>query len=162
LSGSPWTLGGSNVSFTGVNTAASFGGLTAPHGGSSQMDFGALTCCATLSQTVTTTAGAAYTLSFWVANEFSFDTSGFDASWDGVSLPGFPHGAASPFVDYAQSSFPVIGTGSDQLQFSAYNPAGFWHLDDVSVDSSVPEPASLLVLAVGSVGFLAFRKRGRA
>jgi hypothetical protein len=116
-----------------------------------------------LSQTLTTTIGGTYTLSF------EFDTQGngdsvpqglaneLDVLWDGTSVldlgPGGTLGPVFPYTLYTVTG--LIGTGSDTLTFLGRQDPGYNALDNVCVasdgtcgaSSGVPEPSSLFLMS---------------
>lgn len=103
-----------------------------------------------LSQTVATTPGTFYDVSFWLFNSASGSNS-FIASFGGttIAIGGSP---ASPYTEFA---FTVQATGSSSvMDFRDFNNGGEWWLDDVSVTPrSVPDAAStwtLLLLGVSA------------
>lgn len=55
--------------------------------------------------------------------------------------------AHTRFLHATESLFPIS------------RPGGYWLMDNIATDVWVPEPASLLVLAVGFTGILARRMR---
>jgi hypothetical protein len=112
-------------------------------------------------QTLNTTPGSNYTLSFWLANS-PFNIGGtVEVRWNGTTI--YSQSAAQGF-DYTQFTFSgLAATGSLtelELIFSENNEQS-WFLDDVSVTPSgvgVPEPFSTLWLALPFVGMVAFRR----
>lgn len=112
-----------------------------------------------ISQTLSTVAGAAYQLSFWVQ-----DRGGDAAATDGISytvngVGGVPvaGGANAAWTEY---SYAFVATGaSTVLTFNAAgNSDGYGSsLDNISV-SAVPEANSLAMLAAG-LGLLGLARR---
>jgi hypothetical protein len=111
----------------------------------------------TITQTLNTVAGAAYTLSFWLANDgdgsgmesFTVMFGTFSAL---IALP--PNGGT--FGPYTQFTFNLTApTNSTTLQFRYINDS-FYRLDDVSVQgpAGVPENGSTLLLALPILGAL--------
>jgi hypothetical protein len=126
------------------------------------------TTALTLSQTLSTTAGQSYYVSFWLEQDTA-PTKGythiFDATWGGTTLLNLTPTVALPgpvgvFTEY---SFTEMATGpTTTLSFSIENDDNYWSFDDVSV-ASVPEPSTLLLggLALG-VMLLMFAREKRA
>jgi choice-of-anchor C domain-containing protein len=124
-----------------------------------------------MSQTVNTTPGASYLLSFWMAGNPAGVSVGFPAvkamrlSWGGVSQGIFSFdttGKTESNMGWVQHQLVVQATGSQMnLRFasldaldSAFGPM----LDDVSL-TPVPEPSSACLL-VGGVAMFFIRKNG--
>jgi hypothetical protein len=115
--------------------AAFFGDLQEDGGGS-------------ISQSLATTAGTSYVLSFWFAG--NGDTpSGFSAIVGGNTV----YQVTNPSYDgsYANYTFNFTASGnSTLLEFDAYDNVSYINLDNISVTSvSVPEPSSMIPLAIG-------------
>ena len=133
-----WTLGGNS----GPST---FGPQifidTTPENGTYAAGLGSMGSDGTLSQTIATTAGKTYTLSFWLQNEAA-DANDFKATWNGQTLVSLTNAAQS---GYKQYTYTVTATGSaSTLQFSARNDPSRWDLDNISLTasgaSSTPPP----------------------
>jgi hypothetical protein len=104
-----------------------------------------------LSQTVVTTPGTFYDVSFWLANSAGSGTNGFIASFGGTTI-AIGGSATFPYQEY---SFSVKATGiSSVMDVRDFNNGGAWYLDDISVaPRSVPDAAStwlLLLLGVSA------------
>jgi len=113
----------------------------------------------TLSQTVATTAGEAYTLSFARFISNGTPTTSLVVDWDGA--PVYSELDTGPYNVYQDLSVNVTGTGSDTLEFITANDPAYTYLDDVSL-TPTPEPAPMLAgLLVGGLGLLARRFRRR-
>ncbi len=153
-----WTISGGGIDIVNTSYWQSGEGVTSISLG--------WTAPATISQTVATTAGQAYDLSFLMAAEI-FGGSALrtmDVLWNGnvVSTPSFAYTGQGPTnMGWTLKSVGVVGTGSDLLEFrsttttqSNYGPA----LDGVRL-TAVPEPASLTALALGAIAFLRKRRK---
>ncbi len=135
---SGWTLGGNSASSNfgpqiSIDTNAESGAYAA--------GLGSIGSDGTLSQTIATTAGTTYTLSFWLQNEGS-GTNDFKATWNGQTLVSLTNAAQS---GYKQYTYTVTATGSaSTLVFSAANTQSQWDLDNISLTasgtSSTPPP----------------------
>ncbi|CAA9267558.1 MAG: hypothetical protein AVDCRST_MAG42-3071 [uncultured Chthoniobacterales bacterium] len=94
----------------------------------------------TLRQTLNTTAGQSYTLSFFLTNDSNEPVNFFRAVVNGTVLyetmsPPFP--APGPYQLITRSF--VAQTSSTTLDFQYQHDDDFWRLDDVSVTVSVPQ-----------------------
>ena len=109
-----------------------------------------------LAQTLATTAGNTYTLTF----EFNTGGNGapneFDVLWDGTSVldlgPGGTLGVVGSSGVYTMYTVSgLVGTGSDTLTFLGRQDPGYDQLDNVDVELSgtssvTPEPATWLLM----------------
>ena len=131
-----WTLGGNYTSTTYgpeifITPDAESGQYAAA--------LGSMNSDGTLSQTLQTTAGQQYTVSFWLANEGA-GPNNFTASWNGAALTTLTNAPAQNYTEY---SFTVTATGSTStLEFAAEQNPSQWDLDNVSVtiDAAAPPP----------------------
>lgn len=112
-----------------------------------------------ISQTINTILGQAYTFSFDYTNRpgTSVGTNGLDWSFDSYI------GSAPSVSDYVWHTFTtsIVGTGSPMtLTFKATGPSDSYgsSLDNVKF-SAVPVPAAVWLFASGIVGLLGFGKR---
>jgi hypothetical protein len=109
----------------------------------------------TLSQTVGDTSGKSYDLSFWVWQD-SGTPSGLTVTWDGMTL--LTNSDPSTVNVYQNFTFNVIGTGSDTLNFAAYNNPAFTYVDNVSLAATpLPPTWTMLIAGFAGLGFFAFR-----
>ena len=103
-------------------------------------------------------AGDTYTLSWADANRLGYGgTQTYSVTAGDNSLGEFTTGAGQ----WATHSITFTATGSDALIFQglATNDSTSF-IDNVSV-TAVPEPAALLMMAIGTLGLLAWRRRSQ-
>lgn len=135
----------------------------------------------TLSQAFATTAGQSYTLSFWYSNRPQNDAYNgvfpggvvpvssqglsYDVGTGAVTLPAL---AVNTGTDNLWSEYTTtfVATGaSTTLTFAALGTSDSYgsSLDNVSVTTAVPEPASFALMAAGGLGLLGMvrRRHGR-
>lgn len=156
-----WTTGG-NFEDTEVVSGA-FYDYTGAEDGNFYAVLGPVGSDGTLSQTLSTVAGAQYNISFWFAS-VGDSPSDFSVSWDGTPLLSLSN--PNTGANWTQYTYTATGTGSDTLSISFRDDPGYMALDNVSVTqqaSSVPEPSSLLLLGTGVLGLggIVRRKLGR-
>jgi len=128
------------------------------------MTFGLAGAQDVLSQTVATTAGVDYQVSFWLANDNPRGglTEEFHAMWNGNALLNLGPGLLNSFA-YGLNTFTVTGTGNDTLSFVARHDPSQWFLDDVNVAvSAVPEPTSLALVGLALAGLMVSTRRKNA
>ena len=161
-----WTLSGN------VNTGATadtfvFGN---PHSGDYAAWLGPFGADGFLSQTIATTPGEAYTVTYWLAADAPSGTNNFTTSFGGQVL--FTGSNLAPTDDnalseddYVRYSYTAVAADTaSMLQFGFRNDPSRFRLDDVSVTrAAVPEPSSLvsvaLLLALTGLCVAARRKR---
>jgi len=147
-----WTQGG-DTSFTGVDDSN-------PHSGTYEAFLGPVESSGTLSQTLATIPGDTYSIDFWLENDDTTGNNFFSVSFDGQILTSITN--ASSF-GYTEFNFALpASTSSTVLEFTAFNPASFWFLDDVSVtdtSNAVPEPLTVSILGAGLAGAAVLRRR---
>jgi hypothetical protein len=138
-----------------------------PHTGDFSAFFGQTDAAATLSQSLATVAGHAYTVSFWLSNlggsVNNIDTvNSFEILIDGAKLLDVQDKTATSYTKFQQAF--TATSSSTVLAFSFKHDENFWLLDDVAVSEvpptipSVPEPSTVLMLALG-LGALLLRRR---
>ena len=155
-----------------------------PHSGDLDAWLGASGSDGFLTQSIATTPGQAYTVSYWLASDSPAISSisaalhplgdpavfnDFSASFGGqtlfnqtnlASVPGPPDPS-----DYTLYSFTAVAASSaTPLQFGFRNDASWFHLDDVSITpAAVPEASTTvslgLLLAFGSLTVIASRRK---
>lgn len=133
-------------------------GIAAEDGGS-YLAFGALgPALDSISQTLSTTAGSSYDLSFWLDTDQSAGAPmQLVAAWGSNAVLNLTAPlSASGWNPY---SFEVTGSGSDTLSFSGFDSNGYTLLDNVQVQPiAAGDGAPGLLLTIGTVfGLLAFR-----
>ncbi len=114
-----------------------------------------------LSQTLTTTVGQAYELSYFLFSD------GATPNVFQTLVNGTPIFAQNdiPAQPYAQYNLSFVGTGSDEIKFGFQNDPGYLYLDDVSVSvvpvptPAVPVPTPALLPGLIGMGVAAWRKR---
>src|ERR1700722_14706035 len=134
-----WTVGGNSAV---ISTGPQLSVDKTAESGAYAAGMGSMGSDGTLSQTIATTAGKTYTLSFWLQNEAS-GTNDFKATWNGQTLLSLTNAAQS---GYKQYTYTVTATGSaSTLQFSAMNDPSQWDLDNISLTAngtSSPPPTT--------------------
>jgi hypothetical protein len=103
----------------------------------------------TMSQSVATTAGGTYEVSFWLSLQDSAQPNNFSWTWNGVTQAVSFDNAAG----FGYEKFTALVTGGDAsstLSFNFTDPQSFWLLDDVSV-AAVPEPSTGLMMGAGAL-----------
>lgn len=122
------------------------------HGGNFAAWFGEIGGLGTLSQTLVTTPGQAYDLSFWFAGDGD-SPSQLIASVNGNQLLNLVDPAFDP--DYVKYTYSFTATGAaTPLVFSFRDDDFFINLDDVSVVAAVPEPSPVVLLGVAGLAAL--------
>ena len=101
-----------------------------------------------LSQTLHTTAGQQYTLSFWLANQ-SPGPDDFTVKWNGTTILPLVNASAQGYTQYA---FTVTATGTTStLEFDARQDPSHWSLDSVSVTAIGPQAPAAPVIASDTI-----------
>ena len=117
---SGWTVGGRNASAT-IITNAEHGSLAAALGGQG----------GTITQTLPTTVGQKYELTFWLADEQAGKRESFSASIGTAKYsetsPTQAHGYVEHTLDFTATATSTV------LQFQFQNVPAHWHLDNVAV-----------------------------
>ena len=142
-----------------LNAATGAIAYDTPHSGSQLMWFGAVGCTPSVFQSLNTALGQTYDLNFWlqVATGYNNVPNFFEVAINNATL----FSGQISNNPWQEMSYSFTGTGSDVLQFSVNNAPGGTELDDVSVTSVTPEPASLVLLATGLLGMGGVLRRRR-
>lgn len=155
-----WTLSGNDVPIElnlqyGVEGVDPVDGIS-PNNGSFQAFFADLVSnSTTISQTIATTAGKPYEVSFYLAQDTPIVTPYSNSLI--VSFGGGPIDTLTAIPVEAYTHYIAFGyatSSSTQVSFTLGNDLGEFLLDDVSVVPG-PEPASWFMMA-GAAAFLAF------
>ena len=128
-----WTLGGNYTSTNGAEILIE----TNPEGASTYAaTLDSSGSDGTLSQTIATTAGQTYTVSFWLEMQDG-GANNFSVLWDGQTLLALTDVVNS--FGYTEYTFVVTATSSTStLEFSAAGSP--WFVDNVSLTETVPAP----------------------
>ena len=134
-------------------------GYDMPHSGDFSAGFGSFMGEESISQSLMTTAGQTYDVSFWASNPTSDGTNSLRFVFGGQS-----YSPTNLTDSYAQFMFTGMATGnSTLLQIFGENSADRTHVDDISVSaagtSTVPEPSSLALLGTGLFGLVPIVRR---
>ncbi len=159
---SSWTVGGNTANpggnYYGVDA---FDAHSGNYGAYLSQDFLVGTSPVTLSQTLTTTPGTEYVISFWLEQDTA-PTTGYNHAFGAVfgsttllslsptvTVPG----TVGSFVEYTFDEMATSATTT--IQFSFENDDNYWSFDDVSV-TATPEPSTLLSTGAALATLLLF------
>lgn len=160
-----WSLSGNtqDTLVTDRNYAAKGAASYAPHGGNDYALLGPVGSIGSMSQTIATTVGQSYTLSWWLGSDGDFENE-FSASWNGTQVLDQKD---MPTQGYVQYSFTLQATSNATvIQFGYRDDPGYLSLDDVSVTAvlnglAVPEPSSVILAGIGGITIAACSLRSR-
>lgn len=152
---SPWTKTGGDGNFTfvraGVGESGAYGLL---------MGDGAL---ANLSQTLTTTSGTNYILSYWLLDSAGGSLRDYFAVSFGGTLVADSVQTNADNYGWTQFQYNVTATDSSTVLLFNYYNGGAWYLDNVSVEpgsiGAAPEPSTMVLLGGVLVGIGIIRSR---
>ena len=143
---SGWTVGGnSGASAYGPQL---FVDKTA-ESGTYAAGLGSMGSDGTLSQTIATTAGQTYTLSFWLQNEAA-GANDFKATWNGQTLLSLTNATKAGYTQYTYNVTAAAPTST--LQFSARNDPSQWDLDNISVSLPVLTGETVAITGASAEG----------
>jgi hypothetical protein len=134
-----WVVSGVSYNFSDVAHSGFFGALLRQIG-----------YAATLSQTLGTTPGQQYVVSYWLSNPVSDSLQTFNVSWNGADMTDF--GLTNPPA-FGWNNFQFVVTAQDTnstLEFAAENDVVGFNFDDVSV---TPVPLAFTSYSVSTNGF---------
>ena len=100
-----WTLGGN---YTSTTYGPEIYTITQAQNGQFAAGLGSVTTDGTLSQTLQTTPGQQYTLSFWLANQGS-GPNDFTVKWNGATVMALTNASAQGYTQY---TYTVTATGT--------------------------------------------------
>jgi 1,4-alpha-glucan branching enzyme len=131
---SGWTLSG-DTTYTVVDTGFN-SGIT-PHSGNYEAALGTASTFGYLSQTLATTPGTSYLLSFWLNHSGGDPSDVFIVSWNGTTLLDETN---PPAPAWTNIQFVVSATGTSTLLQFGFDASGadYLDLDDVSVAAMQP------------------------
>jgi hypothetical protein len=140
------------------------------HSGNYGAFLGSYTALGFLSQTLSTTPGTNYTISFWLQSDGQFPNE-FLVNWGGDASTGVLQGGTTlmdwtniPAQSWTEYTFNVTATSaSTNLIFGSRNDSGYLSLDDVSVvdPPAAPAPGGLVLGGLGALGLAGYAWRRR-
>lgn len=146
-----WTRSG-NPSYTGV-----FGGN--PHSGAYGSFWGPEGSEGYISQTISTTIGQEYEISFWHQCLAYGSPNSFSVTFGGSLLDSQQDLTPAGWV---QESYRAVATNnSTTVTFGFRDDPEYIYADDFSVQA-VPEPTSIVALSLGSLALIRRRRNGKA
>jgi hypothetical protein len=156
---SGWTVSG-DTGFTGVCDVSSCPGGFGPQDGNFAAYFGPVGDTATISQSIATTPGDTYSLSFYLANPVGGTPNFFQVTFGNSSFSFTNFGVA---FNWQQFTLTTVATSTETpLSFTFRNDPSYWFLDNVTVQQSggtVPEPSTFLMFGTGVVGIAGIVRR---
>ncbi len=157
-----WTLSNASA-FDAVCVAGVLIGSSTciANGGTHAMAFGQFGSSASLSQTLATSPGSTYVISFFLANDNPTNELGdaFAVRWAGTTV----FSLADPQATFAYSQRVLTLTAASSstvLAFDGQNDSYSWFLDNVTI-TDAPEPASLFLTGLGLAAVATASKRLR-
>jgi uncharacterized repeat protein (TIGR03803 family) len=131
-----WAYSGANNNAIDIFVDNGSQSLISPHSGNYLAALGPIGSLGYISQTLATSAGAPYLLSFWLDSPDGAIPNQFLVSWNGTNLYNQTN---LPALGWTNMQFQVAASGtSTVLEFGAQNDNSYFGLDDVSVSSLQP------------------------
>jgi hypothetical protein len=128
-----------------------------PHSGLYSEYSGPVGSLGYLSQNIATMSGQTYMVNFWLQNLYGGTPSEFSVSWNGITQIDLVNSSDFPYTEF---TFTAVAEGdSTPLIFGFRHDPDWFDLDDVTVTSTVPEPATLLLFGTCLAGLAAIRRR---
>ena len=140
-----WTTNG-NFQYCAPSSSATY-----VHSGTYGAEMGPSGSLSYLSQTLNTTPGGIYSLSFWLVNPNTGTPNEFTAAWNGTNVVDLVNLGATGWVNYQY--FVTATTGSTVIQFGFRNDPNYWGFDDVTV-TPVPAPTFQSVTQQAGTNFV--------
>lgn len=147
-----------NTGFTGVSTAYAASGTYGAY-------FGPIGSVGGITQTLNTTAGQNYLISFDLANFQASDANFYEVLFGGTSLFTATNSSVFGFTNFRTTATALGATTN--LAFNFRNDPNYFGLDNVSVtavSAAVPEPATwaMMLVGFGAMGVAMRRQRASA
>lgn len=140
---------------TGTKFGQATDGKWAAYFGSFAADGGA-----SIAQSLATTAGQLYTVTFDLANDNGGQAaSNSFAAYFGTALLFSATNLSNQDFVHRQLAFQAT-SATTVLRFTGYNDQSYAELDNVSVTASTPEPSTFALLGTGLLGIVGSVKRG--
>jgi len=165
---SNWSLsgnlqGGFDGNFYGVGTDENLDTCTIcipVQSGTYAAYFGVQTTPLDLSQTLTVDPLTSYTISFWLYQDALTDSnptppysSIFTAAFNGTTLLTLDDPPQSTaYQEYTFTLTTAASGNSGLLEFTFQNDSDYFYFDSVDVESTIPEPASILLTGASLAG----------
>lgn len=148
-----WTQAG-NTSFTGTLAGGAFGGTY-------QAYMGPVTTSGSLTQTLTTVAGARYDLTYQL-RATGLTPNRFEVYWNGGAVASLTLNNSANFGWTGFSALNLVATGpTTTLSYVFRHDPGFFYLDDVSVTTTATPEASTMALVGGALLLIGTYRRKR-
>jgi hypothetical protein len=115
------------------------------HTGSYAARFGAVGASddSILQSLVPTVPGQSYVFDFWLYHPYSDASNDFSAWWDGAPVYSVNPAGSFGWTEITRSV--VASSASTSIRFSGRENPAWYYLDDVSVEATIPEPATLII-----------------